>query len=93
MWYLLDPPGWKFTRRGGGRAVGDVGSMRVGSHVLLDIHIMPQERQIILTSRLVLDALGETEQLRFLAMNDCTSIAARRGGCIGVSSRGRISYF
>ncbi len=52
---------------------------------------MPQKRQVILNSRLVLDALGETEQLRFLAMNDCTSIAARPGGYIGVSSRGRIS--
>ena len=52
---------------------------------------MPEERQVVLTSGLVLDTLDGTGRSKFLAMNDCTSIAARPGGgYIGVSSRGRI---
>jgi hypothetical protein len=39
----------------------------------------------------VLDARDGSERSRFLAMKDCTSIAARPGGgYIGASSRGRI---
>src|SRR5262249_7951774 len=57
--------------------------------VLLDFDVLPQERQVVLTSGLVLDALDGTARSKFLAMNDCTSIAARPGGgYIGVSSRG-----
>lgn len=59
--------------------------------VLPDFDLVPQERLVVLTGGLVLDALDGTERTKFLAMNDCTSIAARPGGgYIGVSSRGRI---
>ena len=59
--------------------------------VLLDFDLLPLGRQFVLTSGLVLDALDGAERSRFLAMNDCTSIAARPGGgYISVSSRGRI---
>lgn len=59
--------------------------------VLPDFDLIPEERAIVLTSGQVLDALDGTERSKFLAMNDCTSIAARPGGgYIGVSSRGRI---
>ena len=59
--------------------------------VSLEFDIMPEERQVVLTSGLVLDAFDGTGRSKFLAMNDCTSIAARPGGgYIGVSSRGRI---
>jgi hypothetical protein len=58
---------------------------------LQDFAIVPQDRQIALTSGVVLDALDGTEKSRFLAMKDCTSIAARPGGgYVGASSRGRI---
>jgi hypothetical protein len=59
--------------------------------VLLDFDFDPEVRHIVLTSGVVLDARDGSERSRFLAMKDCTSIAARPGGgYIGVSSRGRI---
>jgi hypothetical protein len=59
--------------------------------VLQDFDLISEDQQIVLTSGLVLDALDGTEKSRFLAMNDCTSIAARPGGgYIGASSRGRV---
>lgn len=59
--------------------------------VLPDFDLVPEERLVVLTSGQVLDAVEGTGRSKFLAMNDCTSIAARPGGgYIGVSSRGRI---
>jgi hypothetical protein len=59
--------------------------------VPLDFDLIPHERQVVLTSGQVLDALDKAERSHFLAMNDCTSIAARPGGgYIGASNRGRV---
>jgi hypothetical protein len=56
-----------------------------------DFDLIPQERQVVLSTGVVADAMDGTSRSRFLAMNDCTSIAVRPGGgYIGVSGRGRI---
>jgi hypothetical protein len=57
----------------------------------LDFDIDTRARRVVLSNGAVLDARDGAEIGRFLAMKDCTSIAARPGGgYIGASSRGRI---
>lgn len=59
--------------------------------VPLDFDVLAEEGLVVLNSGLVLDASGGSMRSRFLAMNDCTSIAVRPGGgFIGASNRGRI---
>jgi hypothetical protein len=59
--------------------------------VPLDFDLIPGERQVVLSTGAVLDALDGAARSKFLAMNDCTSIAARPGGgYIGASNHGRI---
>ncbi len=61
------------------------------SELPLDFDLNPTNGQIALTSGAILDPLDGAERSRFLAMKDCTSIAARPGGgYIGASTRGRI---
>ena len=59
--------------------------------VPLDFDLIPEERLVVLSTGAVLDAVDGSTRSKFLAMNDCTSIAARPGGgYIGASSRGRV---
>ena len=59
--------------------------------VPLDFDVLADEGLVVLNSGLVLDVRDGSTRSRFLAMNDCTSIAARPGGgFIGASNRGRI---
>ena len=61
------------------------------SELPLDFDLNPTNGQIALSSGAILDPLDGAERSRFLAMKDCTSIAARPGGgFIGASTRGRI---
>jgi WD40 repeat protein len=59
--------------------------------VLPDFDLVPEDGVVVLTGGQVLDATDGARRAKFLAMNDCTSIAARPGGgYLGVSTRGRI---
>ncbi len=59
--------------------------------VPLDFDILAAKGEVVLNSGLVLDARDGSIRSKFLAMNDCTSIAGRPGGgFIGASNRGRI---
>lgn len=57
----------------------------------LDFALDPADGSIVLASGVACDVRDGTRRTRFLAMRDCTSIAARPGGgFFGASSRGRI---
>ncbi len=57
----------------------------------LDFALDPADGSIVLASGVARDSRDGTRRSRFLAMRDCTSIAARPGGgFFGASSRGRI---
>ena len=81
------PPAWRGRRQG-----GLAGRLARGLRTAPGLRPRPDQRADRPEQRReILDPLDGAERSRFLAMKDCTSIAARPGGgYIGASTRGRI---